>query len=576
MRKPIAQRLKRQLLCAVLGGSLLVIAGCKVGPNYHRPPTPIKPDWSIGYQPTIAYQPSNLASWWEHFQDPVLTGLILQARQQNLTLREAGERIQEARARRAVAAGNLFPQAQAATGAYSKSKISPNVANFFEFPGVFDPELQPENWQLGLQTAWELDFWGRYRRLIEAADAAVGEAESTYNDAMVLLTAEVAQAYIEHRTYEARIEYAKRNLEIQRKTLAIAVDKKEAGIASAIDTSQAASITAQTESVLPQLEILRRQTAHRLCGLLGLPPFDISTHIGLTAQLPQAPVNLAFGIPADLLRRRPDVRRAEYRLAGQSAKIGVAEAEFYPHISLTGSIGYSAEDFSNLFQRRSTTALISPGFSWNILQYGRIKNNVEAEKFAFCSLAAAYQQSIIDAQRETEDAQVAYVLGFHRVEALSRSADEALKAVEKSQASYEEGVIDYGRVYVLQGELLNRQDQLVQAESEVLISLIGIFKALGGGWECSSTAAQIDISQQAIASEAIPVHQNDVPLDHSIESASPNNEIFIIPEEQTIAPVPNEEVITIEPQQSSVRNLPSVEHEVLNAAAEIRSLPPTR
>ena len=112
---------------------------------------------------------------------------------------------------------------------------------------------------------------------------------------------------------------------------------------------------------------MRRQTAHRLCGLLGLPPFDISTHIGLTAQLPQPPVNLAFGIPADLLRRRPDVRRAEYRLAAQSAKIGVAEAEFYPHISLTGSIGYNSEDFSNLFQRRSTAALISPGFSWNIL-----------------------------------------------------------------------------------------------------------------------------------------------------------------------------------------------------------------
>ena len=482
----IERRIRENLAVGLIFLSQFTI-GCKVGPQFVPPSAHVRNNWSANDQPSLHGQPTNVAQWWEHLQDPVLSNLIECSRQQNISLKVAGERLQEARFRRSAAAGNLFPQSQTADGAFSKSKTSINDANFFSFPGVFEPNIRPENWRIGMQSSWELDFWGRYRRLVEASDAMVGEAEATLQDALVLLSAEVAQTYVEIRTLESRAKLARSNLEVQRRTLEQAKQKQEAGIATAIDVAQSTTIYSVTEATLPLLEIQRRQAHHRLSILLGQPPFDLSQQIGCTATIPEPPVGLAFGIPADLMRRRPDVRRAEQQLAAQSAKIGVAQAEFYPHISLFGTVGFSAENFGQLFNRRSTVAVISPNFSWNILQYGRIKNNVEAEKAAFRSLCFAYQQAVLQAQREAEDSQVAYVLGFDRLRSLERATEGARIAVEKAEESYREGAIDYGRVYILQSELLRQQDQLVQAKSEIVFSLIGVFKAIGGGWEIGDT-----------------------------------------------------------------------------------------
>ncbi len=467
---------------------LQLASGCKVGPNFVPPTAHVRNNWSIDYQPIVQGDPVNISRWWEHLQDPVLSNLVECSRQQNVSLKVAGERLQEARFRRAVAAGNLFPQSQTANGSFSKAKTSINEANFFSFPGVFEPNIRPENWRVGLQSSWELDFWGRYRRIVEASDAMVGEAEATLQDALVLITAEVAQTYLEIRTLEARTNLARSNLEVQRRTLEQAKQKREAGLATAIDVAQSTTIFSVTEATLPLLEIQRRQAHNRLSILLGHPPIDLTQQIGSTADIPEPPVGLAFGIPADLMRRRPDVRRAEQQLAAQSAKIGVAKAEFYPHISLFGSVGYSAENFSQLFNRQSTVAVISPNFSWNILNYGRIKNNVEAEKAAFRSLAFSYQQAVLQAQREAEDSQVAYVLGFDRLKSLQRATQGAYVAVEKAEQSYREGAIDYGRVYILQSELLRQQDEMVQAKSDIVLALIGIFKSIGGGWEVEESS----------------------------------------------------------------------------------------
>lgn len=433
--------------------------------------------------PRLTGEPANPVAWWTHFQDPVLNDLVSTTLQQNLTLREAGQRIEEATARRGVVVGNLYPQSQAATGGFSKSRLSSRTANFFSFPGVFEPDLNPENWSVGLAASWELDFWGRYRRAIESADASLDATIAAYDDVAVILIAEVASAYVEMCTAEQRYRLAAKNLDIQKRSLDLATQKQEAGLVSGLDAAQAETNVGQTASILPTLEIQRRQASNRLCVLLGRPPIDLSSELGSSSQIPVSPQSLAFGVPADLLRRRPDVRRAERELAAQSARIGVAQSEFYPHISLAGNIGYSAEDLGKLSSSKSSSGVISPQFAWNILNYGRIKRNVEAETAAFHRLAFAYQASVLNAQREAEDAQVSFAYGFDRASSLDTAVTGAAKAVEKLEQSYQAGTIGFGQVYLMQAELVRQQDQLAQAESNIATSLIAMFKALGGGWD---------------------------------------------------------------------------------------------
>lgn len=468
---------------------LAAVVGCKVGPDYVPPAVRVHHQWNLSEHPRMRGEPVQLQSWWMYFQDPGLEMLVECSLAENLTLREAGQRILESRARRGAVAGNAYPQLQVATGAFSKSKISSTTANFFSSPGIFEPDLRPENWSVGLNAAWELDFWGRYRRAIESADAALEASCAAYDEARVLLLAEVAQTFVELRTIENRILLAQQNLAFQEQTLELARQKKHAGLGTALDTAQAETIVGQTGAQLPRLEILRRQANHRLCVLLGRPPADLAGELGSTGVIPRPPQQLAFGIPADLLRRRPDVRRAERLLAAQSAKIGIAEAELYPHISLNGNIGYASENLSDLFRPSSSIGLIAPGFSWNVLNYRRLKHNVRAEQAAFEALCASYRQAVLVAAQEAEDAQVAYIFGFDRAEFLLRAVDGATTAVASSENLYRAGTIDFGRVYVLQSQLLAQQDELAMAQGEIAVSLIQLFKALGGGWE---TVYQLD------------------------------------------------------------------------------------
>lgn len=485
---PLFSHLARCIYPAGLSAFLAVLAcaglsGCKVGPNYKAPASVLNDRWTLEENPRLQGETASLSDWWRHFNDPVLDHLITQASHQNLTLREAGARIIEARARRDAVAGNLFPQSQAASGNFSHSRISPNVANFFAFPGVFDPDLTPANWSLGVGATWELDFWGRYRRAIESADASLDASCAAYDEARVLLLAEVGQTYVELRTIENRLMLAHQNLQSQEATLSIAHKRQQAGLGTSLDIAQAETNVGQTTATLPALEIRRRQANHRLCVLMGRNPMDLGEEIGVNAPIPHPPHNLAFGIPADLLRRRPDVRRAERELAAQSARIGIAKSDFYPHISLTGNIGLAAEDFSQLLRSSSGVGVIAPGFSWNLLNYGRIKNNVKAEQAAFHAHCHAYQNAVLKAMQEAEDAQVAFIYGFDRADALHRAADGASLAVKSSEDLFRAGTIDFGRVYILQAELLVQQDQLAAAQGDIAASLINLFKALGGGWE---------------------------------------------------------------------------------------------
>jgi NodT family efflux transporter outer membrane factor (OMF) lipoprotein len=463
------------------GFLICLFSGCKVGPDFSKPPVTLADQWSSNWHPRVQGEPLCLEAWWSHFQDPMLEKLIQHSLAQNFTLREASERILEARARRAITTGNQFPQIQMLNGAFSQA--STNTANFFAVPGVFSPNLNPQNWSVGLGAAWELDFWGKYRRAVESADARLNAVCAAHDEVRILVLAEVAQAYITLRTMETRIQLARQNLEVQQRTLQLALTKREAGLAAGLDVAQAETNIGRTAAVLPTLEVARRQTSHTLCVLMGRPPVDLSDEIGVSAQIPRPPEQLAFGVPADLLRRRPDIRRVESELAVQSAKIGIAKADFYPQIRLNGNIGLSAEDFGQLFNSRSQVGIISPSFTWNLLNYGRIKNNVAAETAAFRAHCHAYQNAVLKAAKEAEDAQVAFLYGFERVHALNQAVQGASDAVEKSEALYEAGTIDFGRVYILQAERLVQQDQLAIAEGDIALSLVHLFKALGGGWQ---------------------------------------------------------------------------------------------
>lgn len=494
--KALPERKCLRLLVAWL--VTLTSIGCKVGPEYRVPWATLPDDWSQQYHPRFQGEVTNLSQWWQHFNDPVLDQLIAQASDQNLTLREAAGRVLEARARLGVVAGNLYPQQQNVRGFFSKNRLSSGTANFFSFPGIFDTNVNPDSWSLGANVAWELDFWGRYRRAIESADASLDSAIAANDEARVILMAEVARAYVEIRTFERRMNLIHENIRVQQQALDIATRKVEAGLGTGIDVAQAGANLHQTEAIRPTLEIARRQAHHRLCVLVGSLPTDLTPTMGWTGQIPWSTKDLAFGIPADLLRRRPDIRRAERDLAAQSARIGVAESEFYPHISLTGNIGYAAEDFSDLFRSSSVVGIIAPQFSWNLLNYGRIKNNVAAEKAVLEQRCAEYYQAILTAAQEAEDAQVSYIYGFDRVESLRKSIAATQKALEKSLDLYNLGSTDFVRIYVLQADLLRQQDELASTEGEVVTSLVNLFRSLGGGWEGGVTFQAFGGSPQQI------------------------------------------------------------------------------
>jgi NodT family efflux transporter outer membrane factor (OMF) lipoprotein len=450
--------------------------GFKVGPNYCPPAAPVASQWIDYEDPRVKSEEQQLSAWWTVFNDPTLNRLIETAYQQNLTLRAAGARILQARALRAIAVGELFPQEQFAFGEYSRIKVSERIAN--PPPSVWFSE-----WTFGFSGSWELDFWGRYRRAIEAADAELEASVEDFDDVLVVLLADVASNYVQYRTFQQRIVYAKANVDIQRQSFQLATDKFESGATIERDTHQARQILEETEALIPALEIGQRLAANRLCVLLGIPPTDLDAILGAGTGVPVTPKEVVVGVPADLVRRRPDVRRAERLVAAQSARIGVAMSDLYPHFTVLGTIGVEAEDFDDLFRSGSMIGEISPGFRWDILNYGRLINNVRVQDALFQELAYAYQDQVLIAGREAEDAIVAFLKSQEQTEHLAASVTAATRTVEITNDQYSEGAIDFTAVFVFQENLTESQDQLAVAQGDIALSLIEVYRALGGGWQ---------------------------------------------------------------------------------------------
>ncbi|MGO8750549.1 MAG: efflux transporter outer membrane subunit [Thermoguttaceae bacterium] len=460
--------------------------GFKVGPNYSPPPAPVAQNWIDANDVRVRKQSDDLSKWWVVFKDPVLESLICSAYQQNLSLRVAACRVLEARAQMMIDVGNLFPQTQTATGSYTRNVVSDKVANSPFGEKVTSSQPAPQRWfnlgSAGFNLSWELDFWGRLRRAIESDAASLDASVENYDDVLVTLLGDVATNYVSYRTSQQRIKYAKENVALQRKTLQIVEGQRKVGIVGELDVVQARSTLEQTEAAIPELEIAERQAANQLCILLGMPVQDLQARLG-SGPIPTAPPEVAVGMPADLLRRRPDVRRAERQAAAQSAQIGIAEAQFYPFISVNGAIGYSAQNFSSLFQEQALTGTVGPSFTWNILNYGRLVNNVRLQDARFQELVATYQNTVLSADQDAENGLVTFLRAQQRAKSQAASVADAKRAVDIVVAQYSQGVTDLTRVTLLQQNLVPLEDTLAQAQGEIATGLIQVYRALGGGWE---------------------------------------------------------------------------------------------
>jgi NodT family efflux transporter outer membrane factor (OMF) lipoprotein len=344
------------------------------------------------------------------------------------------------------------------------------------------PQRWYPTWARSWNLAWELDFWGRFRRAIESAEDSLDASIENYDDVLVILLGDVADAYVQIRTLQQRIGYLWENVRLQKEIVVLTEAKLKGGEISAIDTDQAKSDLAQFEAQIPPLEIAMRQQNDRLCVLLGVPVCDLVPKLG-PAPIPTAPVTVGVGIPCELLTRRPDVRRAERQAAAQCAQIGVAVADLYPAVSITGTIGGASEDFARLFDSLSFKGTIGPSFQWNILNYGRILSNIKFEEAKFQELVAAYQQTVLNANSEVEDGLVQFLKSQRQVKSLLEANAATLDGVRLARINYKEGTAAFIVVARYMEQLVQIQDNLAQAEGNVVLGLIHAYRALGGGWQ---------------------------------------------------------------------------------------------
>jgi NodT family efflux transporter outer membrane factor (OMF) lipoprotein len=461
-----------------------ILTGCMVGPDYRRPKADVPETWLDMKAPTKEQTDHDL-KWWTTFNDPALNSLVDRAFAQNLTLREAGLRVIQARALRGIAVGEFFPQNQAATGQVSDTGLSKNA-----------PLGRGNRWyseySVGLEAAWELDFWGRFRRGIESADASLNASVADYDSVLIMLAADVSTEYVIIRSLQEQLVFTRINVKSQQDTLELTKVRNRAGAVSELDVATAQATLSNTQAFIPALEDALRQNTMALCVLLGRTPSNLEAELGGSGTVPAAPAEIALGIPAELLRRRPDVRRAERTAAALSAQIGVATADLYPSVTIKGMTGFHTSTFktpgvhpnaSNLLDADSFEGFVGLDVNWPILNYGRIENSIRVADARFQEAAAVYQNTVLQAAADVETGLSSFLRNRERAGFLSESVIAAQRTVDLALIQYRQGAVDFLRVNQAQVDLVDRQNSLVIARASVAQGAIATYRALGGGWE---------------------------------------------------------------------------------------------
>ena len=476
MQRPATLKPVKTVFFAVLIAHLAACA--PVGPDFVKPEAELPPGWSQARENGLEASPINQPQWWRVFNDQVLDRLVETAWQQNNSLEIAGLRVLEARAQLGIAQGNRYPQSQLAAGNATYVSPADNVGG------------GSNAWQYGIgaSASWEIDFWGRFRRGIESADAAYMASIAARDQALILLTAQVVNTYTTLRINEEQLRIAHENVEIQQRSYDITSVLYRNGSESELDMQQAHTLLLSTQATIPGFEVSTKQARNALSTLLGKPPGAVDHLITGDQGIPVLPENVEVGIPAELLRRRPDVRQAEFNAMAQNALVGLAEADLYPSFSITGSIGLvsggpGGSDFGDLFSGDALAFSIGPSFVWPFLNYGRIRNNVRVQDARLQQTLVAYRETVIQASREAEDAMVAFNGTQAQTQILEKTVESAQRSNKLSLLRYREGFSDYQRVLDSQQALFTQQQRLVGNRGTAVLNLVGLYKALGGGWE---------------------------------------------------------------------------------------------
>jgi outer membrane protein, multidrug efflux system len=456
---------------------LFMMAGCAVGPDFRKPEMGMPAAW-VGAPHSEAALETDLARWWTVFEDQTLTSLVTRAVESNLDLKLAEARIRQARAARGLAASGMGPVLDA-TGSFRRSQSSGSPA-----PGGGDIEGPLTNlYETGFDASWELDIFGGVRRGIEAADADLRSSVETRRDVLVTLSAEVALSYLDLRSFQQRIAVAQRNLEAQEHSARLTRQRFEFGFASGLDVANAEAQAATTAAQIPLLEAAARQTIYSLSVLLGREPGAFLRELSPPSFIPAAPPTAPVGVPSDLLRRRPDIRRAEAEIHSATARIGVATADLFPRFFIFGSAGYQARETSALFDPVSLFWSLGPSVSWPVFDTGRIRSNIEVQKALEEESILTYRKTVLAALAEVESALIASDKEQERREALVDAVFYNQKAVELSIKLYTEGQTDFLNVLQAQRSLFLSEEALVQSTRTVSTNLLALYKALGGGWD---------------------------------------------------------------------------------------------
>jgi NodT family efflux transporter outer membrane factor (OMF) lipoprotein len=457
----------------------LLAASCTVGPDYEPPQIEVPDAWLTALQGDVAAGGADLQRWWRVFGDPALEALIERAAAGNLDLRIAYERVREVQALRGVAAAARWPDVQGFGVAELREASS-------RTPPIGVGTATANSYGIGLDASWEIDVWGRITRLIESAEAEVQAEVEAYRDVLVVLLAQVAVEYVDHRALVRRIAIAEANVLLQQETLQLTQDRLRAGLVSELDVRQAELNLERTRAAIPPLRTGAARAAYRLAVLVGENPGAVAELLGSGDPLAAtAAGQLPARGPIDALRRRPDVRRAERALAAQTARIGVAEAELYPRFSLFGSFALAGIDGSarDFFDVDATAWSFGPNFRWNLFNAGRVRSDIEAERARADQVLAAYRQTVLLALEEVEGALVAYAQEIDRRAALQNSVVASQRSVELVTELYRTGQVDFQNVLDMQRSLAAQQDALAESEGLVSQSLVLLYRALGGGWD---------------------------------------------------------------------------------------------
>lgn len=476
MKVPRSELVRRRIGAGIM---LIVVAaqgGCMVGPNFQSPKATVPDAWTVSAPAeveaphTLTTAPADaVRTWWTQFGDAELEALIDRAVTGNLDLQAAQRRIRQARAARGVAQAALWPGADT-SGSYAR--VFPRGAS-----------ASHDLFQAGLDAVWELDIFGGTRRNVEAAEADIAASIEDYRDVKVTLAAEVALDYITLRSLERQLDIARRNLETQKHSAQVSQQQFDAGLVSGLDVANANAQVATTAAQIPLLQSAEQQTMYALSVLLGRMPLDLSTELSEARPIPAPPKEVPIGLPSDLLRRRPDIRAAEARLHGATARVGVATADLFPKISLTGSLGLESDQLKSVTSWSNRFWSIGPSVSWPIFDAGRIRSNIRFQEAAEQEALITYGRTVLTALQEVQSALVAYAREQEHRKLLSDAVTADRKAVDLSNKLYTQGQIDYLRVLDAERSLLASETALAQSDEAMSSVLISLYKALGGGWD---------------------------------------------------------------------------------------------